>query len=224
MKTVLADLILKPAGRVVAIVAAVVALLIVLPLLHLVPHLPNPFAQATVGRSSSVVLRSITPLSRYEAASGSFQVLVDIKKGSLDLPSFLSGSDTLYVGQGSDIAYVDFSRLSGSNVVVSRGRSTVTVRLPQPRLEPAQLDLKDAHVFTQHEGLLTRLGGLLGSGNDGSQHAVYVAAQSHLQTAARRSTLLADARRNTTAMLTGLLRGLGFGQVTVTFSARLTPS
>ena len=30
------------------------------------------------------------------------------------LPAFLEGSQTLFVGQGSEIAYVDFGRLKGS--------------------------------------------------------------------------------------------------------------
>ncbi len=218
MKTWLAGLILKPVGRVLTIVLAVAALIVLVPALHLLPNFANPFASSTTQRSSSVVLKSVTRLSRYEAASGSFQVLVDIKKGNKDLPSFLAGSDTLYVGQGSDIAYVDFSTLSGANVQVSPDRTGVTISLPQPRLEPAQLNLKNAHVFTEQEGLLTRLGGLLGNDSGNRQNAVYVAAQNQLQAAAEHSSLLADARRNTGAMLISLLRGLGFSRVTVRFA------
>jgi Protein of unknown function (DUF4230) len=217
MRTWLAALILKPVGRVATIVLAVAALIVLIPALHLLPNFANPFASSTTARSSSVVLKSVTRLSRYEAASGTFQVLVDVKKGNKDLPSFLAGSDTLYVGQGSDIAYVDFAQLSGANVRVSPDRTAVTISMPQPRLEPAQLNLKDAHVFTQQEGLLTRLGGLLGNDSGSRQNALYVAAQNQLQSAAAHSSLLADARRNTTAMLTSLLRGLGFSRVAVRF-------
>jgi hypothetical protein len=48
--------------------------------------------------SQPVLLKSITALSRYEAASGSFQVVVDLSQHSL-LPSFLQGSETQVVGQ-----------------------------------------------------------------------------------------------------------------------------
>lgn len=225
MRTLLAEIFLKPAGRIMTIALAVLALVIVLPALHLLPHFSNPFTQTTTQRSSSVVLKSITRMSRYQAASASFQVLVDIKKNSSGLPSFLTGSDILYVGQGSDIAYIDFSHLTGGNVDVSPDRTAVAVSLPQPQLEPAQLDLKDAHVFTEQEGLLTRLGSLFGSGlQTQQQQAVYVQAQSQLQAAARRSPLLDDARRNTTAMLTSLLHGLGFSHITVTFTSKLAAS
>jgi hypothetical protein len=216
MRGILADILLKPAGRIVTIVLGVIALVIVLPALHVLPHFSNPFTQTTTQRSSSVVLKSITRMSRYQAASASFQVLVDVKKNSSALPSFLTGSD---------IAYVDFSHLSGSNVQVSPDRAAVAVSLPQPQLEPAQLDLKDAHVFTEQEGLLTRLGGLFGSGlQTQQQQAIYVQAQSQLQAAAKRSPLLSDARRNTTAMLASLLHGLGFTRVTVTFASKLNSS
>ena len=35
------------------------------------------------------------------------------------LPAFLEGSQTLFVGQGSEIAYVNFGRLKGSAIQVS---------------------------------------------------------------------------------------------------------
>ncbi len=57
------------------------------------------------------------------------------------------------------------------------------------------------------------------SGNPNSQQAVYIAAQRDIQDAARRSALVADAQRNTTAMLDGMLGSLGFKHVTVDFAA-----
>src|SRR5579864_2252736 len=96
---------------IVGAVAAVLVLVLVLSAVHLLPQLRNPFTQTTTVRSEPVILKSITQLSRYEAASGSFEVVVDISKKTSLLPSFLAGSETLFVGEGSDIAYVDFSQL-----------------------------------------------------------------------------------------------------------------
>ncbi len=89
-------------------VAAVAALIIALSAVHLLPSLRNPFAESTSVRSQPVLLKSITALSRYQAASGSFQVVVDLTRKTAYLPSFLEGSQTLFIGQGSEIAYVDF--------------------------------------------------------------------------------------------------------------------
>ena len=93
-----------------------------------------------------MLLKSITALSRYEAASGSFQVVVDLSKQTSFLPSFLEGSDTLFIGQGTEIAYVDFSRLNGQEIKVSPDRTAVTITLPSAQLEPAVLNVKQSYV------------------------------------------------------------------------------
>src|SRR6516225_990375 len=202
----------------VASVAVIVAGAVVLTAVHLLPHLRNPFAESTSVRSEPALLKSITSLSRYQAASGSFQVIVDLSRKTRYLPTFIEGSDTLFVGQGTVTAYDDFSRLGRGDIQVSPGRAAVTVRLPEPQLEPATLDVRQSYVFAQQQGVLNRIGDLF-SGNPGSQQQVYIAAQQKIQTAASHSTLLAQAKTNTRSMLTGMLRSLGFSQVTVTFRA-----
>jgi Protein of unknown function (DUF4230) len=198
-------------------VAAVVVLVLVLSAVHLLPQLRNPFAETTTITSQPVLLKSITELSRYEAASGSFQVVVDLTQRSL-LPSFLQGSETLFIGQGTDIAFVDFGQLKGPAIQVSASRAAVTVRLPRAQLEPAVLDVRQSYVYAQQQGLLNRIGNFFG-GNPNSQQQIYIAAQQKIQTAARRSPLLAEAERNTRAMLDGMLTSLGFHQITVIFGS-----
>ena len=199
-----------------AAVAAVVAVLLVLSAVHLLPQLRNPFAETTTDRSGPVLLKSITSLSRYEAASGSFQVVVDLSKQTAFLPSFIEGSDTLFIGQGTEIAFVDFSRLDGRQVRVSPDRTSVTVSLPPAQLDPAVLNVSQSYVYAQQQGLLNRIANFF-SGNPNSQQQVYILAQQKIENAARRSPLLAEAEKNTTGTLDGMLRSLGFGQVTVTF-------
>jgi Protein of unknown function (DUF4230) len=210
--------VLGPLAGLVGAMAVIVAGVVVITAVHLLPHLRNPFAESTTVRSQPPLLKSITSLSRYQAASGSFQVIVDLSRKTQYLPSFLEGSDTLFVGQGTVTAYDDFSRLGRGDIQVSPGRTAVTVRLPEPQLEPATLDVRQSYVFAQQQGVLNRIGDLF-SGNPGSQQQVYIAAQQKIQAAASHSTLLAQAKTNTRDMLTGMLRSLGFSQVTVTFRA-----
>jgi Protein of unknown function (DUF4230) len=200
-----------------AAVAAVVVVALALSAVHLLPQLRNPFAETTTDRSQPVLLQSITQLSRYEAASGSFEVVVDLQKHSSFLPSFIEGSDTLFVGQGSDIAYVDFSGLKSQAIHVSNDRSAVTVTLPRAQLEPAVLNVQQSYVYAQQQGLANRIGNFF-SGNPNSQQQVYELAQQKIQTAAKQSPLTSEAQKNTQAMLNGMLRSLGFQQVTVTFA------
>ena len=200
----------------VTAIAAVLMLILVLAAVHLLPQLRNPFAGTTTVRSEPVLLKSITSLSRYEAASGSFEVVVDLTKRTSLLPSFLAGSETLFVGQGTDIAFVDFSQLKSQALTVNANRTAVTVALPKAQLESAVLDVSQSYVFAQQQGLFDRIGNFF-SGNPNSQQQVYILAQQKIQSAARQSPLLSEAQKNTAAMLDGMLTSLGFQRVTVTF-------
>lgn len=207
--------------RVIGAVVAVVVLLgavLVGSAIHLLPQLRNPFAESTQERSGPVLLQSIVELSRYEAASGTFQVVVDISTGGSILPSFLEGSDTMFIGVGSVNSFVDFGHLKGNAIQVSDDRLTATLKLGHAQLEPATLDVKQSYVYAEQQGLFTRVNQFL-SGNPNSQQAVYELAQKQIQGAAAKSQLVADAERNTRTMLVSLLQSLGFKTVNVTFGA-----
>jgi hypothetical protein len=206
-------------GRVVIAAATIVVVLVgllVLSAVHLLPQLRNPFAETTTDRSQPVLLKSITELSRYEAASGAFQVVVDLSKQTAFLPSFIEGSQTLFIGQGSVIAFVDFSQLKGKEIQVSPDRTAVTIDLPPAQLEPAALNVSQSYVYAQQQGLLNRIGNFF-AGNPNSQQEVYISAQQKIETAAKHSQLLAEAQKNTRGMLDGMLGSLGFSQITINF-------
>jgi hypothetical protein len=205
-------------GGIVAAIVAVIVLIVVLSAVHLLPQLRNPFAETTTVRSQPVILKSITNLSRYEAASGSFQVVVDLTKRSSIIPSFLEGSETLFIGQGTDIAFVDFATLKNQAITVNKDRTSVTVTLPKPQLEPAVLNVNQSYVYAEQQGLFNRIGNFF-SGNPNSQQQVYQIAQGKIEAAAKQSPLLADAQKNTEGMLTGMLTSLGFQHVMVSFGS-----
>jgi hypothetical protein len=205
-------------GGIVAAIVALVVLVVVLSAVHLLPQLRNPFAQTTTVRSEPVILKSITALSRYEAASGSFEVVVDLTKRTSLIPSFLAGSETLFIGQGTDIAYIDFSQLKSQAITTNATRTSVTVTLPKAQLEPAALNVSQSYVYAQQQGLFNRVGNFF-SGDPNSQQQVYILAQQKIETAAQQSPLLIQAEKNTGAMLDSMLTSLGFTQVNVTFGA-----
>jgi Protein of unknown function (DUF4230) len=208
------------AGKILGLVLALVVvavLLFILSAVRILPQFRNPFAETTTVSSQPAILKSITALSRYEAASGSFQVVVDLSRRASFLPSFVAGSQTLFIGQGTDIAFVDFSGLKGKAIKVSPDHTAVTITLPRAQLEPAVLNVKQSYVFAQQQGLVNRIANFF-SGNPNSQQQVYIVAQQKIHAAAEHSSLLAQAQRNTQSMLTGMLHSLGFQQVTVTFA------
>jgi hypothetical protein len=205
----------------VGAIAAVLVLIVVLSAVHLLPQLRNPFAETTTETSQPVLLKSITSLSRYEAASGSFEVVVDLTKRTSLLPSFIEGSETLFIGQGTDIAFIDFAGLKSQAITVNANRTAVTVTLPKAQLEPAVLNTSQSYVYAQQQGLFNRIGNFF-SGNPNSQQQVYILAAQKIQTAAQQSPLLPEAEKNTQQMLTGMLTSLGFKHVTVTFGTPKT--
>jgi len=205
----------------VGAIAAVLVLIVVLSAVHLLPQLRNPFAETTTETSQPVLLKSITSLSRYEAASGSFEVVIDLTKRTSLLPSFIEGSETLFIGQGTDIAFIDFAGLKSQAITVSANRTAVTVTLPKAQLEPAVLNTSQSYVYAQQQGLFNRIGNFF-SGNPNSQQQVYILAAQKIQTAAQQSPLLPEAEKNTQQMLTGMLTSLGFQHITVTFGTPKT--
>ncbi|MGA5700399.1 DUF4230 domain-containing protein [Peterkaempfera bronchialis] len=180
------------------------------------PGLPDIFGTETKDRSGPAVLKSIQDMSRYQAATGNFQVIVDLEKDAKFLPDAIRGNRTLYVGAGAVSAYVDLGRVGKDGVTVSDDRRSVVLRLPHAKLDQAALDAKRSYVFTKERGLLDRLGDFFGS-NPGNEHELNVLATQKIQDAAKESDLDTRAEQNTRSMLAGLLHSLGFTSVEVRF-------
>lgn len=185
-------------------------------LVDLLPSLHNPFTTETVDRTQPAVLKAVEDLSRYEAASGTFQVIVDLEEDARFLPDFIRGEHTLFVAGGTVDAYVDFSRLGTDAIVVSPDGEEVTVHLPRATLSGAHVDSEASRVVSRQRGLLDRLGGIF-SDNPTGERQLYLLAEEKLEAAARAGGVRARAEKNTRAMLEGMLRSLGFERVTVTF-------
>ncbi len=92
----------RPGFGFIALILVLLALAYaILQAAHALPHWLNPFGETTKDRSAPVVLQSIQNLSRYESASGNFQVVVDLEKDARFLPGALRGQRTVFVGSGS---------------------------------------------------------------------------------------------------------------------------
>ncbi|MDF3298943.1 DUF4230 domain-containing protein [Streptomyces tropicalis] len=184
--------------------------------LAVLPGLRDVFGTETHDRSGPALLKSIQDMSRYDAASGNFQVVVDLEKDSKYLPDAIRGTRTLYVGAGTVDAYVDLGRVGGKDVTVNADRTSATLRLPHARLGKPALDPDHSYAVSKQRGLLDRIGDLF-SDNPNSERAVQQLAVRHIGDAAKDSGLTARAETNTTGMLQGLLRSLGFQEVRVTY-------
>ncbi|MEU6607682.1 DUF4230 domain-containing protein [Streptomyces shenzhenensis] len=185
--------------------------------LAVLPGLKDLFGTETHDRSGPALLESIRDMSRYDAASGTFQVVVDLEKDTKYLPDAIRGTRTLYVGTGTVDGYVDLGQVGERDVTVDGDRTSATLRLPHARLGKPALDADHSYTVSKQRGLLNRLGDFF-SDNPNSEQAVQQLAVRHIGEAARDSELATRAETNTTAMLQGLLRSLGFTEVHVSYS------
>src|ERR1700753_4328655 len=81
--------------------ALMVAACLGLRAVHVLPSFSNPFASKTTDRSQPVLLQSMRDLSRYVAADGTFQVIVDLQDDKNNIPDFLINDRVLFVGAGT---------------------------------------------------------------------------------------------------------------------------
>jgi len=208
------------ARTVLAVVATALAILLVVAVAvqvrNLLQGIPTTGTR-TVDRSGPVILQSMRDLARYDAASGSFQVIVDLEKDTPFLPSAVVGQRTLFVAVGTVDAYVDFSRLGGDAVQVSSDRTSVQVTLPHAALDKPNLDHQRSYVFAQESGIVDRVHAFFDQTPNG-QAELYQVAEKKIGDAAGQSGLTTRAEANARTMLEDMLRTLGYRQATVTYA------
>jgi hypothetical protein len=202
------------------VLAGLMALAVIAVLLVIGPL--NPFGTDTKDRSQPVLLKSLENLSDYHAATANMQVVVDVEDDARLLPSFIKGERTLFVAAGTVDAAVDFRGLAKDPdaVEVSDDRRSVRLTLPAPKLLEPQLDPDRSRVYDRDRGVLDRVEDAV-SDRPGDEQPLYQLAEDKLAAAAAADPkLLQTAERNTRSMLEGLLRGLGFRDVTIDFRAQ----
>ena len=204
--------------------AALAALAVVVVLLgvavtklgDLLPSFGNPFATETVDRSQPALLEAIEDLSEYKAATGQFQVIIDVEDDTRFVPSFVRGERTVFLAGGTVDASVDFSGLAADAIEVSDDGDSVTVRLPPARLSEPRIDPERSYVVDRERGLLDRAASVF-SDNPTSERELYLAAEEKLSSAAAEADLLERAEANTRTMLESMLNSLGYSEITVIF-------
>jgi hypothetical protein len=196
--------------------AALVVLIAAVVVFRALPQFDLP-ASRTVDRSQPVVLKSIAPLEQFRAATANMQVILEVEKDTV-LPSFLKGEKVLFVAGGQVDAGVDFSAVDADAIEVDETRTRVRIELPAARLYDARVNPARSHVFDRERGLIDRVESVF-EDSPTEDRSLFLRAESKLESAAAADgQLLRTAERNTRAMLEGLLRGLGFREVTIEFA------
>jgi hypothetical protein len=189
--------------------------------LDVLPSISNPFGSEEVDRTGPAVLHALRDVSRYEAATGDFQVVVDVENDAAHLPDAIRGDRTVLLAQGTVDAAVDFTGITGDAVRVADDGS-VTVTLPEATLAEARIDHDETRVVARERGLLDRLGDVI-SDNPTDDTELYTRAGDRLGEAAAEAGLADRAEANTRRMLDALLGDLGHDDVTVVFQSPTAP-
>jgi hypothetical protein len=178
----------------------------------------SPFGARHQDRSGPVVVTALRDLSEFHAASGSYQVVIDLKEDNTLVPDVLKGRRTLFLAIGSVDAFVDFGKVGDKAVQVSADRRSVTVTLPRAQLATPSLDPNQSRVLDRNLGVLDRLGGLFAGDPNPQDQQLWVLAERKIGDAAKDGVLVGRAEKNTRATLQGMLKALGFTSVQVTFT------
>jgi hypothetical protein len=201
--------------------AGLIALILVagvgLKVAGLLPHFSNPFAEHKTDRSQPTLLLSIQDLSRFEAASGNFQEVIDVQKDRSYIPDIIFNERTLFVCVGSVDAYVDFTNIGSGDIVDSPDHKTVTINLPAPQLEKPNIDHEKSYVFATQQGIVNKIGDIFSS-NPNKERELYMLGEQRIAQGARDSGLADRAAGNTRQMLTQMLRSLGYTTITIKFA------
>ena len=207
------------AGSVVgSMVAVVVVLLVALLALFGFARLTHwPFGSEERDRSGPAVLTAMRDLSEYHAATGQYQVVIDIQQDAKFLPDIIKGKRTIFLAIGSVDAYVDFRTLADDAVSVSPDRKSVSITLPRAQLSTPNVDPDQSRVLNQDLGVIDRLGNLFSDQPNPQNQQMYQVAEQRLADAAKQVGLQKRAEDNTKATLDKLLRSLGFTAVDITF-------
>lgn len=207
------------------LLAAAVGIAVLVPVttqfVDVLPGWNNPFAPQIVDHSPAPLLMALQDLSQYHAATGTFQVVVDVERDTPNVPSLISGERTTFLGIGSVNATVDFTNVGADRVTVSPDRRSVSIALPAAQLAPAVVDPAASRVVGRERGLVNRIAAAFDNSPTREQQ-LYQLAQVKMNDAATASGLTQRGEENTRRMLTTLARSLGFTDVTVTFDAPST--
>jgi hypothetical protein len=202
--------------KVLAGAAAVVALVPLGAQVAAVPGWSNPFQQQIVDHSPAPLLTAMRDVSQFHAATGTYQVLVDVEHDTPNVPAIISGERTTFYAIGHVDGVVDFSGVDSRHVAMSPDRLAVTIALPTPVLEPAVVDPAQSRVVGHERGIVERITGVFDQSPRTDQE-LYVLAGKKLDAAAATSDLPARAEQSTRSMLTSMATSMGFRQVNVIF-------
>ena len=176
----------------------------------------NPFGSQTVDRSGPSVIEQVLELEEFTAAEAEFVQDVDIESDTRFVPGFIAGERVVAMTTGTVEATVDFSGLDEDNVTVTEDGTTISLALPEPVLQDADIEESATRIVSRQRGVLDRVGDMVSS-NPFDDSELYEAAAEKLNRAAAAADLDTTARENTQDWLETFLGAAGFERVVISW-------
>ncbi|MFT3923572.1 MAG: DUF4230 domain-containing protein [Myxococcales bacterium] len=165
----------------------------------------------TTLQPTSNVVSAVRDLANLETVSFHMERVIDLREQTSQLFGLVQAEDAILLVAAADVVGgIDLSALSESDVQIDQEHRSVRVFLPPPRVLSARLDNERTYVHTRSTDALARR-------SEGLETKARQAAEQVLREAALNAGLLPRAQKAGARAVEGLLRSLGFTQVSVEF-------
>ncbi|HEY2823334.1 MAG TPA: DUF4230 domain-containing protein [Candidatus Acidoferrum sp.] len=199
--------ILLGATLAVILIGAFVWMTTGLGLLHVLTTLREGSKTTTqINVDQPTVVRQIQQLQRLETVNYSLDKIISGERSNPYFPKFLVGDRLLLVMHGQVVAGIDLAGVHPEDVTVAGDKVSIT--LPPAEVFTTSLDNSKTRVYSRETGLLSSTDPFLES-------EVRQEAERQLTEAALQDGILAMASQNGKTTIAGLLRGIGFHDVSV---------
>ena len=177
-----------------------------------VPSLPPMSTAETVVRPLPSVLLAVHDLARIESVSFHMERVIDLTEKQSRLFGLIESRDAILLVAVADVnAGIDLGKLAATDIDVDSKNGSVHIRLPTAEIFHVTFDQEHTYVHTRHTDLLA-------SRQENLETKARNEAERVLVDAARDGGILSRAGENARKVVEGLVRSLGYQQVTVTLS------
>lgn len=174
------------------------------------PSLPPLSTTQTSVRPLPNVLLAVHDLARIESVAYHMERVIDLTEKQSRLFGLLESRDAILLVAVADVnAGIDLAKLAASDIDADTKTGSVHVRLPPPEIFHVAFDTEHTYVHTRQTDLLARR-------QENLETRARNEAERVLVDAARDAGILARAGENGRRVVEGLLRSLGYQNVTVT--------
>lgn len=158
------------------------------------------------GTDRAAVIKEIELLSRLETASFNIDKIIEVSTDYNGLKQFFFGDKILLVANGKVVAGFDLSTMQAKDF--SGSGSSVTMKLPSPKIFDVILNNTQTKVFDRDQGILTK-------GDINLESEARQKAEASIREAACQGGILEEASKNAKQQIAVIFKSAGFKDITI---------